>query len=103
MDHDLIISEFILDELSRKLTEKFKFTPDIAAELCAALVDSAQRVQPAEVSPESCRGPNDLPVLGSAAAGEADLLVTVDKDLLDLGEFAGIPIARPGEFWRYVR
>jgi predicted nucleic acid-binding protein len=38
--------------------------------------------------------------LGTAIAGKVEVLITVDKDLLDLGSFAGIPIIRPGEFWK---
>jgi len=33
-------------------------------------------------------------------AGAASVLVTLDKDLLALGEFQGIAIIKPGEFWR---
>jgi len=100
MDHELITSEFILGELSRKLTQKFHFSADTVAEVRASVAQSAQCVEPAEVAADSCRDPEDLPVLGSAVAGQAELLVTVDRDSLDLGEFAGIPIVKPGEFWK---
>jgi len=42
-------------------------------------------------------------MLGSALAGKADLLVTVDKDLLELIAFADISIVKPGEFWKRQR
>jgi predicted nucleic acid-binding protein len=35
-------------------------------------------------------------------ASGASVLVTVDKDLLTLGEFQGIVIIKPGEFWRHT-
>lgn len=56
---------------------------------------------PAGVDPAACRDPDDLPVLGAAVAGRADLLVTGDKDLLDLHRHEGIPIVTPREC--YVR
>lgn len=100
MDHELVISEFILDELARKLREKFGFPENEIAEIRESIVSSAEIVLPAEVSAPSCRDPNDLPVLGTAVAGQVDVLITVDKDLLDLQEHSGIPIIRPGEFWK---
>ncbi len=42
----------------------------------------------------------DIPVLGTAVAGECALLVSVDRDLLDMQEIREIPIIRPGEYWR---
>ena len=100
MDHELIVSEFILDEVCRKLVEKFKFSSETVAELRASILSSAQCVEPVDIPPDSCRDSADLPILGSAVAGHAELLITVDKDLLDLGQFSDIPIVKPGEFWK---
>lgn len=102
MDHELVISQFIIDELSRKLQEKFKFPENEVAEVCSSLLAGCEMVSPAEVPSTACRDPNDLPVLGTAVAGHVDVLVTVDKDLLDLQQYSGISIIRPGQFWRQV-
>jgi predicted nucleic acid-binding protein len=40
--------------------------------------------------------------LGTAVAGECALLISVDRDLLDMMSVQGIPIARPGEFWQRI-
>jgi predicted nucleic acid-binding protein len=40
------------------------------------------------------------PVLGTAVAGACSLLISVDRDLLDLGTIQEIPIIRPGDNWR---
>lgn len=47
-----------------------------------------------------CREPSDVPVLGTAVAGECALLISVDRDLLDMQTIQAIPIIRPGEYWR---
>jgi len=39
-------------------------------------------------------------VLGTAFAGECSLLISVDRDPLDMREIRDIPIIRPGEYWR---
>jgi predicted nucleic acid-binding protein len=41
-------------------------------------------------------------VLGTAVAGECELLISVDRDLLDMQTIQGIPIIRPGEYWRHT-
>lgn len=102
MDHDWMISHFIVDELARKLDEKFGFPHTEIAEIRESILGAAEIVAPAAVPPETCRDPNDLPVLGTAAAARAEVLITVDKDLLALKAYTGIPIIRPGEFWRLI-
>jgi putative PIN family toxin of toxin-antitoxin system len=95
-------SDFILNALTRKLKEKFGFREDEIAEIRVSTATAAEVVQPAEVAPGSCRDPGDLPVLGTAVAGRVEVLITVDKDLLDLKAHRGIAIIRPGEFWSWT-
>jgi predicted nucleic acid-binding protein len=45
------------------------------------------------------RDPDDDNVLAAANAGRCEAIVTGDKDLLVLGEFAGIPILTPRQFF----
>lgn len=98
--HELVMSEFIAEELGRKLRDKFKFPETDVRELSRFLGKVATAVVPTELSTNVCRDPNDIPVLGTAVAADASVLVTVDKDLLALSEFRGIAIIKPGEFWR---
>lgn len=44
-----------------------------------------------------CRDPSDIPFLQLAVAGEADALVTEDRDLLSLVPVLGIPILTANE------
>ena len=99
-DHRLVVSEYILEEVQRKLCEKFHLQKPEAAALVFGIREQAEVVTAASVPPEACRAAGDLPILGSAVAGDVDLLVTVDKDLLSLEKYRGIPIVRPGEFWK---
>lgn len=101
-DHTLVLSDFILREVERKLCEKFDVPAKEAARLAKAIGLRAEIVTPAPVDASECRDPNDLPILGTAKAARAELLVTVDKDLLALGHFGMTAIIRPGEFWRRV-
>jgi uncharacterized protein len=100
LHHDLVTSEFILAELARKLSEKFSFPKREADQVAAFLRRVAVVVVPADLPSDVCRDPTDIPVLGTAVSGECALLISVDRDLLDMQRINEIPIIRPGEYWR---
>jgi putative PIN family toxin of toxin-antitoxin system len=95
--HELAISEHILGELRRQLTRAFRIPAREADEIVAFVRGHSELVAPAKVPATACRDPDDLPVLGTAIAARADLLVTGDQDLLELKRHAGIPIVTPRE------
>ena len=98
--HELIISDFIAEEVQRKLRQKFRFPASAIAQLLRLLARVAISVTPRDLPGDVCRDSKDIPVLGAAVAGGASLLITVDRDLLAVGEFQGTVIIRPGDFWR---
>jgi putative PIN family toxin of toxin-antitoxin system len=100
MHHELVISEFILEELRRKLSEKFGFPARDVNQVATFLRGVSIVVLPADLPSDLCRDPTDVPVLGTAVAGECSLLISVDRDLLDMRTIQEIPIVRPGEYWR---
>jgi putative PIN family toxin of toxin-antitoxin system len=100
LHHELVISDFILEELRRKLGEKFEFPSREVNQVVAFLRRVSLIVLPADLPSDLCRDPTDVPVLGTAVAGECSLLISVDRDLLDLRSIEEIPIVRPGEYWR---
>ena len=100
LHHDLVTSEFILEELGRKLFEKFSFPKREADQVAAFLRRVAVVVVPADLPSDVCRDPTDIPVFGTAVSGECALLISVDRDLLDMQRINEIPIIRPGKYWR---
>ena len=98
--HELVISDFIAGELERKLRDKFSFPEREVRQLRRFLRRVATTVKPTDLPATVCRDASDVPVLGTAVAAGAAMLVTVDKDLLTLGAFQGIAIIKPGEFWQ---
>jgi len=100
LHHDLVISDFILEEIGRKLIEKFNF-PKRDVDLVGTFLRRVGLVvQPADLPSDLCRDPTDVPVLGTAVAGQCGLLISVDRDLLDMQTIQEIPIIRPGDYWR---
>jgi putative PIN family toxin of toxin-antitoxin system len=100
LHHELVISGFIIEELGRKLVEKFSFPRRDLDQVRAFLRRVSIIVEPTELPPDLLRDRTDLPVLGTSVAGACALLISVDRDLLDMRTIQAIPIIRPGEYWR---
>jgi putative PIN family toxin of toxin-antitoxin system len=98
--HDPATSEFILDEVDRKLREKIRVTESQADQAVKLLRTRFEIVEPATIEKEACRDQDELLVLGTAVAARCDVLVSGDKDLLNLDTFRGIRIISPGAFWK---
>jgi uncharacterized protein len=95
--HRLVVSEFILSEFQRKLAVKLRFPESVARDLRQELEAVSEWVAPMDLRLDVCRDPNDIPILATACACGASLLVSIDLDLLTLGEFRGILIRKPGQ------
>jgi putative PIN family toxin of toxin-antitoxin system len=103
-EHELLSSPTVLQELKRTLTEKVRVPDQKVRQIVAFLRVSATLVDvPPGRAPVEIRDPDDAIILGEALAGGAAVLVTGDKDLLDLGEIPGLRIVNPRGFWESVR
>ena len=100
LSHELIIGEPVIGELLRVLADKLKVPP---AELKRVRAD-LDEFESAPVSRRSLRIPlkdrDDIPILACAIAARADVFVTGDKSLLQLGEVEGIPVLSPRQLWQ---
>ncbi len=96
-NHRIILSEHILNEFSRHLSGKFGHSQADTKQRLDFLREVAQIVELDNIT-DGCRDKDDLPVLGTLTAGQADCLVTGDKDLLVLRQFKGLPILSPRQF-----
>ncbi len=98
--HEPVTSAFILEEVHRGLLEKVRVSVPQADQAVKLLRTRFEIVEPVTIEEGACRDPDDLPVLGTAVAARCDVLVTGDKDLLELETWQGIPIVSPRDFWR---
>jgi putative PIN family toxin of toxin-antitoxin system len=96
----LAISDFIEHEVVRVLTRKFHREPGALRAILDDLLRWAYRVQIQNAVSGICRDPNDDPILETAVAAKADLLVAGDRDLLSLKSFQGIGIVTPLDYLR---
>ena len=102
-DHVVILSEHILGEVAQHYRGKFKATKRQADAAVAMLRTNGEIVEPVTLPLGTVRDKDDLPVLGTAVAGSAAVLVTGDQELLALGLFRGVAILSPRDFYERLR
>ena len=86
-NHELVTSEFILNELREKLVEKFNYSAQVADEVIGLLRSRMEVALATVLDAPVCRDPDDDNVLAAALAGDCAAIVTGDNDLLVLKEF----------------
>ena len=92
---ELVLCPAVRQEVMRILEHKFRLGMDELARAKRILSEIATVPdgvwQPANAFPD----PDDAPIIAAALAAGADLFVTGDKALLELGEVEGLPIVTP--------
>jgi len=101
--HDLCISDQVLSELKRVLRFKFGVPQDLIDDFILLLQQDTVLAQPAELPRVKLKDKDDLSILGAAISAEAKVLVTGDKELLNLGHIEDLEILSPRQFWEKVR
>jgi putative PIN family toxin of toxin-antitoxin system len=100
--HELLTGVVNLAELQRVLRDTLHAPARTVRDLEAFLRTHTIVPKPAAVLDVPVRDPDDRWVLASAVAGAAEVLVTDDRDLLDLGDRAPLPIVDPRGFWELI-
>ena len=102
-EHQLVLGETVLAELTRVLDEKMKVPPPTIKEAESFLRQEAAVVSHGSEPDVDLRDPDDLPVLAEALEGLAEVLVTGDRDLLELAHDLPIHILSPRGFWERLQ
>jgi putative PIN family toxin of toxin-antitoxin system len=106
--YGLIIPPEVLAEAARVVGSKpwlaSRIAPEEVARFLGEIASVAEVPQRLEhLPPPICRDPDDDYLIAHALLAAADLLVTRDQDLLDLGEIAGVRIVGPVPFLNLIR
>lgn len=101
--HELLTGEVNLLEFTRVLGQRFKVPESEVAQAERELREHTIIPNPGASLGLDIRDPDDARVLASAVHGQADVLVTGDRDLLDVAESSPIPILNPRECWQWLR
>jgi len=111
--HELVLSEFLLDETARvlrypRIQKLYKLTEQDIAEHVQLLRSRADLVSPVVYKPVVLADPNDDPVVYTAVAGRADVLCALDRDfyaanVISFCDERGIAIMNDAELLRKLR
>ncbi len=96
--HSLVVSEAILTEIRRILHKKFKSFITDFEDLLVVLQPRLKAVQLGGITVDICRDVNDNMVIETAVIGKASLIVSGDKDLLDLKKYHRVAFVTAIEF-----
>jgi len=101
-EHELVLGETVLGEVRRVLSRKMRVPRDTIQELDAYLRDQATVVTAAAKQHITGLDAADAAVVAEAMAGDADVLVSGDQDLLRLTA-PPVTIVSPRGLWEVLR
>ena len=102
-EHELMVGATVLSEFERVLRVKFHAPEALVDEAMAFVQSNATLVTATTRLDLEISDQPDGWVLAEAVHGGADLLVTGDRDLLEVAEQAPIPIVTPRGLWTHLR
>jgi len=102
-EHQLITGDVVLRELRDVLARRFGLPARDIRDIVAFLHEQEVAPKPKQPASMPARDADDPWILASAVAGRSDVLVTGDRDLLEIADAAPLPILSPRGFWEFVR
>ena len=101
--HELIISEQVVEELRWVLANKFGVPNDHLDEFVWLLHQDTIVAQPSDSAYVRLRDESDIPIVSAALNANADVFVTGDKEIQNLGQIGAIQFLSPRQFWEKLR
>jgi putative PIN family toxin of toxin-antitoxin system len=99
-ENEMVTGEVLIGELRAVLRSKFVVPAGTVGEIENFMRGYHVEPEPGQVPNVKLRDRNDLLVLGSALAAKAEILITADKEILNLNKKPKtIQILNPREFW----
>ena len=102
LEHDLVLGRHVLRELSKALRGKVKLPAARTSEIVEFVAGEAAQVVEEARAADAKVDADDALVLGEALAGQAEIFVTGDAALLELGSIGGLLVVSPRRFWEVL-
>ena len=102
-EHHLILCDHVLTELEDVLTKKINLPEKQITSILQYLRTFeiiSNHTPPVKIE---LRDKNDIPVISAALNSKSDIIVTGDKDLLEVSEKYGIKIITPRSFFQLIK
>ena len=100
-NHEIITSQYIINEFREKLKSKFKFSEDDIDEAAESLFEKFNKheIPNTEIN-IIFKDKDDIPILATAINAKCDYLITGDKDLIELAKINNCKIIKPADLWK---
>jgi putative PIN family toxin of toxin-antitoxin system len=103
LSHQLLISADLMKELEKVLREKIELPQPLLSEFVEFIQQDALLSKPSPLQKIPVKDQADIPILSAALNGKADLFVTGDRELIDLGRLGNMEIVSPRGLWEKLR
>jgi putative PIN family toxin of toxin-antitoxin system len=100
---ELFISEQVLNELGRVLKLKFGVGQDLVDDFIWLLKQDSALARALQLPRVELQDKEDLSILGAAIAAGAEVLITGDRELLDLDHVENLEILSSRRFWEKLK
>lgn len=101
--HQLLTSAQVLSELRRVLRTKFDLDQDLIDDFIWLMRQDTVLARPGQLPSVEIQDQDDLPILAAAISAGADVFVTGDQEILDLGQIEHLTISSPRQFWEKLK
>lgn len=98
-EHEIYYTAFIIGEFRGVFKKKFHYTASVVNEFVVFIKKFFIEGLTAVAIENICRDSEDDQVLADAIINKIDIIITGDKDLLDLKTHKGTRIIHPNEYW----
>lgn len=102
-EHDLILCTYVLTELEDVLKRKIDLPDKQITSILQYLRTFEIITNHTPPTKIELRDKNDIPVISAALNSHSDIIVTGDKDLLEVSEKYGIKIITPRTFFQLIK
>ncbi len=101
--YEIIISNYILDEVYRALEKKIKLPRDKVEAVVKYLKEFCEVSGYIRIASGVCRDKKDDDIIALAVSNRVRYLITGDDDLLSLKKYEEVEIVSPRVFWTRVK
>ena len=103
ISHQLVISPPLIDELKDVLHTKIRVPKGLISDFVEVLTQDSMLSENIELADIDIDDRDDILILSTALNGDAELFVTGDKALLELGRIQTMRIVSTREFWETIK
>jgi len=103
VSHQLVGSAPLISELKRILHAKFGIPQEIISDFTELLTQDSILSEKTNLTSIDINDKDDILILSTALNGDAELFVTGDNELLELGKIQSMRIVSPRKFWEMLK